>query len=281
MRKPANVTDGDLAKLRDLTFAISRADLSVRTPVLQLIADPLRDLLRCRFAGGFGFESTPDGVRCAFLHSQMSRAVFNDLNAWLATTPAIETWALYNPLCPARPQRNRAMIINAEEWRDRAVFPVLAKHGIARYHARILVSEGASLLAWVGGFHDDPPVARETWLLAQIAAPLQQRLLVERRLAFVQGTSQLLELALEQIGRPAFIVAARGSLLHANAAANTLLEQEGPSLVSRLGDAVRSGDAEFEVHATTGTGSHISSLLSSAPKVRCSARSSQPGIGGD
>lgn len=158
--------------------------------------------------------------------------------SFLAEAPP--RFTTYDPRRPEVAQRNRVLEPCFEEvartayWR--AVFVPL---GLDRHHQlRVLLCEGASLLAWFGAIHSEPFEPRQRRIVSALVPALRRRLEIERRLDASELNRCALEAATEQIGRPTFIVGARGQLAHANSAGHALLDTRGAEVRCALREAV-------------------------------------------
>ena len=155
---------------------------------------------------------------------------------FLASAPRRYAW--YDALHPEPEQRDRVIdaldIIPPGELEASQVYrDVLAPMGFHRHRQpRVLVCDGASLLAWFGAFHAGPVDARHRALLGALIAPVQARLAIERRLAGAPGCA--LEAALEALGSPAFVVGPAAQIYEANASARVLLETRGAEVHAAL-----------------------------------------------
>ena len=141
----------------------------------------------------------------------------------------------YNPLLPPPKQRNR--VVDALEWIkqqnpgawESSAICVDALHpvGLAHHHQpRVLLCDGPMLLAWFGGLHSEPTTARQTQLLGMLVEPMRRRLIAEDRLRQVPYMRAALDVALERIGAPAFVIDGRGTIRHTNSAGQHLLERD-------------------------------------------------------
>jgi len=151
---------------------------------------------------------------------------------FLASAPRRYAW--YDALHPEPEQRDRVIdaldIIPPGELEASQVYrDVLAPMGFLRHRQpRVLVCDGASLLAWFGAFHAGPVDARHRALLGALIAPVQARLAIERRLAGAPGC------ALEALGAPAFVVGPAAQIYEANASARVLLDTQGAEIHAAL-----------------------------------------------
>lgn len=89
---------------------------------------------------------------------------------------------------------------------------------------RALICDGPSLLAWFGAFHSERATPLQVDLLIAMIPALRRRLSIERRLEATHLASAALELMLDQLGAPAFIVTATGRILEANQLGRAMLD---------------------------------------------------------
>jgi len=251
-RSLSKLAEVDRRVVQDLTSSLRHVVLG-GGPALRALADPLRDALRAFCAGGFGFQMTTEGLRCAFVHAQLGDDVRTDLDRSLEAASA-GRWANYDPMSPAARDRNVAKTIAPRDANGTGIRQVLVKHGLVTHHARILVCDGPHLLAWVGGFRDEPMGDREVAILQALADPLRDRLLLERTLESADLTARVLDAAMDRFGAVAFVVGAHGRILHANAAGRTRLAAEGAAGARRVAAAVTSADPMFDAHPIVGDG---------------------------
>ncbi|MHB1843609.1 MAG: helix-turn-helix transcriptional regulator [Deltaproteobacteria bacterium] len=167
-------------------------------------------------------------------------------------------FAAYHAGRPEPWQRNRALrrdevtpTLGASPM-GRELWPRL---GIERYdQLRLLVCDGSSLLAWVGGLRREPFCERERGLLQSLASPLRARLRLERQLDEGMLGIASLSAALEAIPAAAFLLGPRGTLRHANGPGRAWLEREGPPLRARLREAALRGASGFTLTAVEAPG---------------------------
>jgi len=153
----------------------------------------------------------------------------------------------YDVARPAVEQRNR--LIEATAMID-ASYPggwqaaplnieVLTPLGLGHHRQhRVLMCEGAALLAWFGAFHGDSLNESQQRLMYAIATPLRRRLRTERVLEGAPRRLGLLEAALDQIGSAAFVLAGGGAIVATNAAARRLLATHDRDVRTALQDAI-------------------------------------------
>jgi DNA-binding NarL/FixJ family response regulator len=163
---------------------------------------------------------------------------------------------LYNLLTPERAQRN--VVFDMRHLTPRPdhpipirdeLYPKVDLHG--RDQVRVLVCEGARLLAWVGAFRPEPFGARERRLLGRLVPALQRRLALERRLGDGRHQMNALAAALEALGSAAFILDGGGAIQHLNASARALVERDRRGLRAALHEAVARPTAARRFEVTT------------------------------
>lgn len=211
--------------------------------VPDFLAGALAEALRCERFGAYRPEQSEDGSWGVRMHGNVnfSQPWIDTYNALLRQT---STPYLFNPLHPQREQRNRVCLL--EELHTHGpggschVEEVWPKVGLAdRDQIRVLVCEGATVLAWVGGFRAEPFTERERRLFASIVPALRHALSLRRRLVDAEVAKAGLAAALEAMGAPAFVLRANGDVIHANAAARALLERWGRSSANTLRSILR------------------------------------------
>lgn len=159
----------------------------------------------------------------------------------------------YDVARPAAAQRNRLVeataMIDATQpggWRSAALYTeVLAPLGLGhqRQH-RVLLCEGAALLAWFGAFHGSALTDAQQRLMYAVAGPLRRRLRTERLLENTPRRLGLFEAALDQIGSAAFVLAGSGAILATNAAARRMLATRNREVRAALQDALAGRPSE-------------------------------------
>jgi DNA-binding CsgD family transcriptional regulator len=155
----------------------------------------------------------------------------------------------YDPLRPDALQRNvafadRELAPTAQTGSARVLYERL---GIADLkQMRMLVCDDAMLLAWVGGFREESFSETERLLLQSLAPALRARLCIDRMLGVGPVTG--IDVALEAIDAPAFIVARGRSIAHANAAGGELLGRRRAETLRRIDGALaRPGGSHGDV----------------------------------
>ena len=226
-----SATQQQRSRLATLTTELATIRLDSAWPVDQLLADA-RDLLGTDSIGMYAVAETPAGWQFDRYHvySDPKRTIRDGMLRLFATqrVPVL----FYDVARPAPDQRNRLIEATAMidtlvpgGWKSTALYrEVLRPFGIGdvRQH-RILLCDGGSLLAWFGAFHDGPLSASQQRMLRALARPLGRRLRTERRLSDHPRSLAALDAALDNIGAPAFIVRASGTILTQNSAGRRLL----------------------------------------------------------
>jgi len=157
---------------------------------------------------------------------------------------------------PEASQRERfvdalAVMPEAEYESSRIYQLLLRPMGLHRHRQpRVLLCESQSLLGWFGAFHPEPFDRRQRALLMAFVEPMRRRLQIERQLGAAPGAASMLTTVLDQIGAPAFIITKNARIMHLNAAARALLEQERNETVRVLQDALDPRASATDVQLT-------------------------------
>jgi DNA-binding NarL/FixJ family response regulator len=218
--------------------------------VLKALVPRVARLLDAEHGLAYGFEPAGERLRVSFLHGTptYSWSVYRaDLDALVQRAPS--GWAAYDPMRPARSQRNRAMVLPVyEPSRQGGYGEMLRRHGRAAemHQARVLVCDDDLLDAWVGGVREEPFGERERRLLGRIIAPLRTRLALERRLERSSITVAALGAALERMGAAAYVVHSQGAVLHANSAGRARLDGDRIATLEALRSALRGARDAFD-----------------------------------
>jgi DNA-binding CsgD family transcriptional regulator len=257
--------------------------------VLSWLTPELPRFLRCQKAMVTTFRQSGDRIAIGSFHGVALRDVSQcTFEGWLARQPAVG-WTSYNPIRPEPQQRNRVWDYAALErhlGRSRAAYPIYqlyGKLGIAHdEQVRVLVCDGASLLAYVGAYQPDGFTIPQKTAFGAILQALKRRLTLERTVAQGARQAAALEVALKAIGRPAFVVSAPGTIHETNASARELLEHHNLDVRHALADALarRPSRYLFEViplRLGASTASYLAVLRDNATEVRdatCAAAAS-------
>ncbi|MEO6575300.1 MAG: helix-turn-helix transcriptional regulator [Polyangiaceae bacterium] len=204
----------------------------------------LQDLLETDVSLVHGLTSAFGGERhrISFLrsHGPVPQAFGSMLSAYVDEHPR---WGAYDPASPEPDQRNVVVTATAAQMKERRVpvaVELFPKIGLDTLHQiRLLVCEGPSLLAWVGGWRAEPFGRKQAASLQAILPDLQRRFSTVRLLAR-GGRQAAFDAALDAIGRAAFLVSEGGHVLEANPAGAEILAREQRSLRTELARAVSS-----------------------------------------
>jgi len=213
---------------RDRLAAIASEVETIRVgapcPFDQIIAD-LSKLVASDSLGIYSVAETPNGWQFDRFHVDSDRD-HRIRDGMLRLFGRRDVPVLFYDIArPARAQRNRLFeataMIDAQHaggWRQSALCrEVLEPLGLGRQQQhRILLCEGASLLAWFGAFHCGPLEPWQQSVMRTIAAPLRRRLRMERCLGGSPRSLAALDAVLANVGAPAFVVTATGAILTAN-----------------------------------------------------------------
>lgn len=140
---------------------------------------------------------------------------------------------------PTPDERNSVYLLETPEARDRhfatpivrELFPSL---GIYRQdQIRTLICDGPHILAWIGAFRLDPFGPAEAERLEALVEPLHKRLKLEESLRRLAAQGAALDVAMDVLGAPAFILDRGGGVVHANEAGRALGRDERDALLQR------------------------------------------------
>ncbi|WP_141588155.1 helix-turn-helix transcriptional regulator [Myxococcus sp. AB056] len=241
------------------------------TESLPPVLGALREALRAERAVAYGVDVGPERYHASYAHcagfplpaATVHAAIENQVSSWG------EPWGWFNPARPEPAQRNRALHFRSltetetarqlplhdlsasevgrrlgmseeslESTRERisarsaAIFRQLGVENMQ--WLRTLVCDGPVLLGWVGLARAEPFTEREQRLLQALTPALQRRLTMETRLRESGLMSTALQVAMEALGRAAWIVSSSGRVVHANNAGRARLERHDPELMESL-----------------------------------------------
>jgi DNA-binding CsgD family transcriptional regulator len=224
-------------------------------------------------------------------------------------------WALFNPLAPEPPQRNRAVNLPApDHWRTHAGSSTLSRLGydaaararlcrrmerlngplraleLADQHVcRVLLCDGARLRAFVGAFRGEPFSERERQLLAGLSAALGAALAAMHARRAALSNADTIDGLLAILTQPALVIDGDGAIAHANQP-GWLRAAHDPSLASGLAALARgearpglvsqplpsgAGVERRLVTVTDDRGTHEQRLRASAHRWRLTPRESE------
>jgi DNA-binding CsgD family transcriptional regulator len=254
--------------LADLEVLVAEAEPSAES--LPSVLGALREVMKAERAVAYGVDVGPDRNNASYSHCEgftlPAATVHGVLDGSISAVG--DPWGWFDPARPELAQRNRALHFRSlaqteaqrmplpdlpagevgrrlglsegelEAVRERAlarsggVFRQLGVENMA--WLRTLVCEGPALLGWVGLGREEPFTEREQRLLQALTPALQRRLTMEARLRESGLMSTALEVAMEALGRAAWVVSSSGRVVHANAAGRIRLERGEPELMEQL-----------------------------------------------
>jgi DNA-binding CsgD family transcriptional regulator len=247
----------DLRVVRDLTRELSV--WSGGASAMESLLPPLTELLGARTGATYGVDEADGGFRLRFVNATGDvhpgyASVFERVLAG-ARRGTARRFGFFDPDRPEAWQRNKVLDFHDLEARGLMGLPAMGEAGRAMGIAmegqlRVLVCDGPHLLALVGLYRTEPWQPRERRLLARLVPGVARRLGLERAL----GSSRLLEAAfgaaMEGIPGVAFVLDARGHIVHANAAGEAALDSGTGDLRLALEEAAASPRAPSRFRLT-------------------------------
>ena len=227
--------EGRLSSIRDVPLG------SVGTgPVEDWLVPALGELFRCERFCAYRPSGNDGSWRLGDWVTGGDHAFFARYDEELRRMPGP---FCYDPLHPEPDQRNRALTLAEIHTHGPEttcvvdeMWPRIGLGG--QDQLRALVCDGRVLLAWVGGFRDEPFTACERGLLNALL-PSMRHALSLRRVLLEGGFAVVgLAAALEAIAAPAFIARRDGAVTHANAAGCTLLDRSRGAAQQLLREAI-------------------------------------------
>jgi DNA-binding CsgD family transcriptional regulator len=209
-------------------------------PVLESVLPIARSFLDAEQALAYRLECHDGGLDLDFVHcvggGPMDR-LLREVQPYLSEVR--EPLFAYRLPTPLPAERNTIFNSAAEAVRERylasafvrELFPRLGFPG--RETLRVLLCDGPHLLSWFGVFRGDRFGEREAERLESLIAPLVKRLALEDRLRRLSVRSAALDVAMDALATPAFILDRRGGVVHANEAGRALPPEERERLVER------------------------------------------------
>lgn len=121
---------------------------------------------------------------------------------------------------------------------------------------RVLISEGKTLLAWVGAMSEDPDGFGSTdrARLQSLVPDFRKRLLFEQRVWNEPLRAATLEATLEALAEPVFVVSASGRPIIMNTGARALWSANRQETAEDINDALKGDKRKFRVSAVVGNG---------------------------
>jgi DNA-binding CsgD family transcriptional regulator len=250
-------------------------------PALTQVLAPLREMLHLELTVAYGVEEVGGEFRLSFAEAEggCGVAVVRKVLGGFMGGRWVEGLTAFDHRRPERWNRNRVLVYEDLARRGIRSTPTsevaLPKLGVhVSQQLRVLVCEGPSLLAWVGGFRnvrDEPYTQRDRRVFGALVPFLRMRLALERTLASAGPTRVALEVAMEAIAGPAFLLTDLGTPILANGAGRAELDADPLALRTKLADAVRTTRSEeFRVIPVRSPGCPLRHLAigRTTPRVR-------------
>lgn len=243
--------------LREFDEIVRTIAFAGTEPVLDSVLPIARSFLEAEQALAYRLECHESGLDVDFAHcvgaGPMDR-LLREVRPILAE--AREPLLSYRLPIPLREERNTIFNSASEAVRERylASAPVrelFPRLGLPhREEIRVLLCDGPYLLSWFGVFRGDPFGAREAERLERLVEPLGKRLALEDRLRRLSIRSVALDVAMDALGTPAFILDRRGAVAHANEAGRALPHEERARLLERARSLGADGEIDLlPIHA--------------------------------
>jgi DNA-binding CsgD family transcriptional regulator len=209
------------------------------------VMQPLRELLRFDMSISYGVGEQGDVFELAFLDADggcgaaAGRKIMRDFVGGRRVP-----FAAFDPRCPEPWNRNKVLLYSDLVRRGIRTTPVteiaMPKLGVAVWQQmRVLVCEGPSLLGWVGGFRSEPYELRDRRVLGALVPALRRRFVLERLLSTAGSLRAALDVALENLAAPAFLLAMNGRPMLANSAGRAALDEDPSGLRAVLAEGAR------------------------------------------
>ncbi len=231
---------------------------------LESAVELVRELIGATSAVAYRPEWQPPGWSVEFVAGAGFRKL--DLpSVWASgfQRTQLERYGLFDPRHPELEQRNRALRckdLALDDFCDlrppmEELFRNVGVYG--HDQLRVLLCDGAKLLAWVGGWREEPFTVAERERLGGAVEALRRRVGLETALLNARLLGPALETALDALPAPAMLFSGT-RLMHRNATTTRLLRSD-PELVGRALKALRAPSAEFDLHVieTPGLPRHV------------------------
>jgi DNA-binding CsgD family transcriptional regulator len=239
----ARLSAADRAAVTDIRHSLATYVDGGPSGLAQVIA-PVRELLRFDLAVAYGVDEAGHGFRLGFAEADGSpggpfvRRVLDDF-----VGKQTQRFAAYDPRRPEPWNRNAVVDSSDLVQHGRptaAITQVLGRLGVqVSTQLRVLLCDGPSLLAWVGGFRSAPYSPRDRRVLGTLVPDLCRRLRLERALLTAPTARAALDVAMESLASAAFLVSSRGTPLAVNTAARRAFDADPQGVRSQLVHAVR------------------------------------------
>lgn len=158
----------------------------------------------------------------------------------------------YNPLKPAMPQRNRALLLSdvttATGRSVASIAEYMSKLRLAHHdQIRVLVCDDSHLLSWLGVLGDQTFDKTDREALQSVVPALANRLRFDQLVHDAAHATATLEATLDAMQVPCFVLHASGRVLEANAAGRSLCDLN-PGLKAQLASVPGHPDSSFQLH---------------------------------
>lgn len=211
-------------------------------PVLESIVPHVRDLLDGDQALAYRIDCRGDAMTLDFGYCSGlgPQARFQEMTAsYLSASKGQVTG--YRLPTPEPLERNAILLLaSASEelkrrhWSAPITRNLIPKLGLAdQDQIRVLICDGPHLLTWIGAFRLTPFSRAEGERLQRLVEPLRNRLKLEESLRRLSVRGAALDIAMDALGAPAFILDRRGDVVHANEAGRALASDERAAFVER------------------------------------------------
>ncbi len=105
---------------------------------------------------------------------------------------------------------------------------------------RALICDGSKLLAWVGVFQPTEPTEEQREIFSAVIPALQKRLKMERLVGKTAFNAGALEIVLDKLSAPAFLISSDGAIVGANSEGRLVAGTHCQGLEQRLRDSLAS-----------------------------------------
>jgi DNA-binding CsgD family transcriptional regulator len=205
---------------------------------------PLRELLSFDLAVGYGVGESDESFHLSFAEADGGcgpTVVRRALGQFISGRRV--PFSAFDPRRPEAWNRNKVLMYEdlvSHGIDNSPIREVALKVGVALWQQmRVLVCEGPSLLAWVGGFRVEPYGPRDRRVLGALVPAFRRRLLLERLFSTAGSIRAALDVALENLAVPAFLLTTAGAPMLANSAGRAALDADPRRLRAILTEGLR------------------------------------------
>ena len=272
----------DRARLTEVESCL--ADFRTATHSSEVMRQ-LNELYASEFVARWHFVLDPEGIALGNVAVSDGTVPSNYFRQLEAGVRAGTMSFLFSPRVPEQAQQNRTVLVSSGRWASRLERDKASKLGLSpqvyrkrvdglertidlmdrfglreRNQMRTLICDGPLLLCYFNVMQPQAFTARQRRIHGVVTEALRTRLLAEHRLAAADGYHATMETAIELLGRAAFLLDARGVVLHANALGDAALVED-PGLISTLEDTIKGGSTDFEATRIKSNGTSIRYLV--------------------